>query len=713
MNEKKANNQGPTQDRPILTSFLHELTIARKQLALYPVDHPNIKTSINKTIDILNQLFHLSETITLGITPEALLFEQLWLDRDDQANRDFAHFFSTLGIASISFHNGLQGPELIRFNQLLRADRSTIESFGGFEALLQQQQIDHVSIIPIDYEAFQSSRRKEQRQEQLWETFLHGLQNGILDFGDGAADFDLNAVAELLERQFSEDYMTEHYGSSFEKFIENRIQEEGFAHTYTETDRKFNSLLRKLRPEAQEQIFTSIFRVLDRNQEAAPSLLKKVPAQLLQGALARKSQQQSKISSRLLALATSLVDEERNSHKRTVKSGSAPLSPDMVRARLDVLFSEEKQDLYMPGNYQAALGEMLGDHIQGSIPEEEKEKLKAQLKEQPVESNFVAILLEMLQRKLNTEQENAVQQNLLDQSRYFLDIGNFEQLLDIYQSWSDYLYSGNAGINVFEEKVLAIHTQASFMAEVIDAFELWDEDRHPQIVTYIVTVGDPYSDLVIEQLGLAPTWEQRKQWMEILERIGGDAQQKILRALDDDRWYLVRNLLSVLNKQLAPKSGRIVQQLCSHQHPKVRAEAIKVLFTCNPATANRQLLAELRSDDPAALLAALEIADISRDHAVLELLHSILSRDLSNDTELQIQLATVHALVRRGQRESLPILNRIIRKHGFLINRRLKTLQEETIRSLAHYPGGSAEKLLRELCNGKFKHLARQTLEQI
>lgn len=710
MDAKTNKTQAAYPDKPLLTSFLHELTITRKQLALYPAGHPNIQASVSKTLGYLAELFHSDKTITLGITPDALLFEQTWLDKEDSSNRDFAAFFSTLGIASISFHHGLNESELIRFSQLLRSNRETIESFGGFEEMLRQQQIENINIIPIDYTAFQASQNSKIQRQQLWETFLHGLQNGILDFGNEESGLDLTTIADILNSNLNNDSGSqERYGKQIEGFIEKRISQEGFANTFTDADRKFNSLLGQLQPAAQQQIFNCIFQVLDRHQSSAPGLLKKIPSQMLQGALARKAHQQN-ISSRLIALASDLAGETSSSHRRTPQGSGKDLSADVVRARLDVLFSEERQDLYMPDTYQAALGEVLGQEVRGSIPEEEKQKLKTQLENQSVEHNFVAILIEMLQDQLSSEQESAVQQNLIDLSRYFLDTGDFANLLVIYEFWSSYLYRGDATVNIFDEKVLANHTQSSFMTEVLDSFECWEEDSFPAIAAYIATVGEPYSDFVIEQLGLAPTWEKRKHWMDILVRIGGDAQTKILHALNDDRWYLVRNLLSVLNKQLAPKSIKKIQHLCNHYHPKVRMEATRVLFSCNPATANRLLLAELQSNDLDCRLAAIEIADASHDHRVLELLHKILTQEPNSEQLLQSQLEAVRTLTRIGNRESLPVLNRVIRKQRFVVNRRVKTLQEEIIRNLANFPGDSAGKLLKEHCSGKFKQIAKQFL---
>jgi hypothetical protein len=709
---KSNKTQNNYTEKPLLTSFLHELMIVKRQLALYPADHPSIQASVTRALELLEELFHSEKTITLGISPEALFFEQTWLDREDTSNKAFATFFSALGIASVSFHRGLKDAELIRFNQILRADRNTIESFGGFEEMLAQQHIDHISMIPVDYTAFQASQISHAEQQQLWEKFLHGLQNGLLEFGNDDSNLDLETVAEIFNQNVDSSALAQQCDHSISSFIEKRIHQKGFAHTYTEADRKFNSLLGQLQPEARQQMFKQIFQVLERHQSAAPGLLKKVPPQLLKEALAAKTHQQG-LSSRLIALAGNLADEiDRNQHRTVVRGNKEDLSPEMVRARLDILFNEERQDLYMPDTYQLALGDILNREIDGTIPEEEKLKLKAQLESQVAEHNFAAILIEMLDDQLNSEQETAIQKNFINLSRYFLDTGDFSSLLNIYDSWARYLNSGKATVDIFDEKVLANQTQASFMAEVIDGFDSWEEEIFPQIVAYISKVGNPYSDLIIEQLGLAPTWEKRKHWIDILIGIGNDAKKRILHALDDERWYLVRNLLDVLNTQLDPGVIKKAQQLCSHPHPKVRMEATRILFSCNPATANRQLLRELCSDDPEARLSAIEIADSSHDHRVLEFLHKTLSREPKNELQLQEQIETARTLARIGNNESLPVMNRVIRRQRLIASRRTKTLQQEILRNLALFPGESAKKLLHEHCSGKFKQLAQQLLRQ-
>ncbi len=715
--QKTTDNPTLNPDKPLLTCFLHELNISRRQLSLYPPEHPQIVTSINRTLDILGDLFFSHQVITLGIAPDALYFEQLWLDKEDPAHREFANFFSAAGIASISFRRGLNGPELIRLNQLLCSNQKAPETLASLDNQLEQQQIEHISLVPIDYDAFQANLDLTQQEpatgNQLWENFLHGLHSGILDFGDSDSTIDLAAIADIFNQKLVGSQMEREQSSrSINSFIENSIQ----ATTNTQSpasNEKLSVLLDKLSPDAQQEFLNYAFQALDHHQDKAPDILRKIPQHLIQNTIAGKDRQSLNLSSRLFGLINNLASTPVQVFQHNIKTKSAPLSNEMVRARLDVLFSEERQDLYMPDSYQSALHNILSDNnIVGTIPDDEKQKLKEQIENHSVEENCTAIIFELLQNQLDPEHEKAIEQNLLELSRFFLDIGDFVSLRAIHNNWSEYLYRGNATASIFNEKVLSNHTQPTFIAEVLEGIDLWGEEKHQEIADYIIAVGEPYSEPVIEYLGFAPKWSERQLWMDILEGIGGDAQQMIVRSLKDERWYLVRNLLIILGKDLDPNNLKVILRLIEHPHPKVRIEVIRNLFRCNPATANRQLLKELISHDPETQSAAIQIADLSRDPKILSILHKNLETPITNDTELELKKQIVKTLTRIGHKESLPILRRILQKQGLLVSRRIKQLQIEILQNLALFPGASVEKLLHELATGKHKQLVKLAIEQ-
>jgi hypothetical protein len=701
-----------------LAEFLHELNIARRSLTLYPTEHPQVAACSEKTLSKLDKLFFNRQEITLGVAPDALFFEHQWLDKSNRSFTAFAVFLSSLGIASLSFRQGLGADELIRFCQLLRSDQKTIDEFGGFPLLLQQQQINKIIVVPIDYSAFRSSKDKKNLSAQatsvLWEDFLHGLLDDILDLGDGGLRLDPKTIAELLNEKISADLEADLPAGAVEDFL-GQLLDSPQPVSRVNSGSQLGQLLNNLSPRLQESFLAGTFSVLDKNPEAAEEVLENLSPELLQNSLDPRLQQQLNESPRLVELVGQLAANPSDK-VHTTSADSGAMSKEMVRARLDVLFSEEKHDVYLPDNYSSALQNIFSEDTESTIPEEERDELKDFFEQQSVEEQCCAVIFELLDNPAPLEDEDNIQQNLLDLSRFFLDTGNFIALRNIYQEWSRYIHSGKAGIDILTERLLASHTQQTFMLEVLDGIEIWGEEQAEAIRAYIATVGEVYTEPLIERLARAQQFSQRRYWMGVLEAIGADANQLLVKALDDDRWYLIRNLLIVLGKNIAPGSLKAINQLASHPHPKVRQEVMRVLFYCNPATANRMLSKELASPDPEARLAAIEVANLSQDPAILSYLHKLLQTELDSDLELEFKQQALTTLAAIGNRDSLSLLRLLLQRKGLLLTKRQKQFQLDIISSFAGYPRQDAEKILREIARGRQKQhaaLATELLQQL
>ncbi len=180
----------PDFDTQMLSDFIYEINIARRHMATYPAGHPIINTATDKVLDLLDRLFEFRPEIGFGVARDALMFEGEWLDRKHPVHRDFAAFLFSRGIASIHLMRHAEPDEFICLNQLLRAERAEIQEHGGYPLLLETQRISHVKIVPVDYRSFTwleqeriSSEDYDSEREPLWENFLHGMMEGVIDPG--------------------------------------------------------------------------------------------------------------------------------------------------------------------------------------------------------------------------------------------------------------------------------------------------------------------------------------------------------------------------------------------------------------------------------------------------------------------------------------------------------------------------------------------------
>ncbi|MFO7766431.1 MAG: HEAT repeat domain-containing protein [Pelovirga sp.] len=684
-------------------TLLKQLNVTRRMLGLYPPDHPQIRTHINRALTVLNRLWDESRLLTLGITPTRIYVNNCPIAQQDPIYSEFARFFFHIGVVSISFHKGLDAQELIRFHQLLHNKDEAIFQEESFAACLEAEKIFNISVQLIDYAAFHEKTGPGSAQamdDSLWEDFLQRLQEGSIETVDYLEPDHQDKTAELFSRKLSGTATEQQQAAA------GIGQLLAFGHSSQQTpvslrnyDKKLNMLLERLPPETRSDFLHKGLRHLESHEHAnlQPALTRISPG-FLEAMVGHSSRLNSALSPRLLNLINSL-STAGNPAITAAKSFSA----EETRTRIDILFQEEQEDLYMPSGYQQALHTAISSSLPGTLSADDRGALNELINNQSVEEHTARIIYERLQAHPEAQLAATYQNHLLDFSRRFLEAGNYVALRCAYQHWSRFISQSESPIELLAEKLVAYHTQASFMAEVLDGFDLWEADRHQEIIDYIVLVGSPYCEPIVERLGLARNYPERRRWIDLLTRISGNAQQTIIPFLGDERWYLVRNLVMVLGAEPTPTVLKAIQPLYHHPHPQVRTEAIRLLFSCNPATANRLLLDELNCNDDEAVLAAVGIAHLSSDPEVLTYLHRQLEKEPNSDDELNLSRAVVKALCQRGEKESLVIMRRFINRGGLLVQRRTRQLQRDIIAALADFRHPAADKLLEEIKTGKFR----------
>jgi hypothetical protein len=709
-------------DNQALSDFIYDLNIARRQLALYPEEHPQLQQSHARVLQVLAKLCQVSDVVTLGIAPETLMYEQQWLDADNPVYRDFAHFLSARDIASISFHRALDIAELIRFNQLLKRDPQGIAEEGGLALLLKQQQIHHISLIPVDFAAFQPTAPAAPSgadDADLWEAFLQGLTTNQLD-PEGSAKsreegLSLGQVATLLNQT---DGRSPAAKAAYEQAIGSFI---GTMQNHSRTQRKkissqLAALVEQLNPEVKRSFLNSAFRALDQHVDESAELLQALPPQLLTEALQQYNRTQLNISSRLVDLLGQFASAAGSATEHRVSGNPEALPDEVQQARVDILLLEDNLSEYLPSDYQQALAEILTGKIRGNLPPSVAQQLRLRLEEHSLEKQCGAIIFNMLENQVPKETELQLQDNLSELARFFLDTGDFIALTDIYRNWSRHLYSEKAAVRFLDEKVLADQTRELFMNEVLDSIELWDTGKWASISTYIREVGEPYAELLVQRLAAEAQAERRRLWMKLLIELGDKAHQIIHQHLQDKNWQLVRNLLIVIDRQQATLPAKTLQRLTTHPHCRVRQECLRIMFRINPATANRLLQKELSSGNRDSLIAAAQLAELSRDGKLLEQLHYLLQLEMKCDADLELKQQLLRSLANCGQPATVPVLARLLQQKGQRRrSRRDQEFQKAIIGILGAFPLHTVEPLLKTLAAGRDqaqRSLAEQQLNR-
>ena len=77
-------------DARLLSDAIIELNISRRNISIYPKDHPSVEKSLSRAYEFLQKLFELRPEITLAIAKDTLIIDDYYLDKKNPVYREFA-----------------------------------------------------------------------------------------------------------------------------------------------------------------------------------------------------------------------------------------------------------------------------------------------------------------------------------------------------------------------------------------------------------------------------------------------------------------------------------------------------------------------------------------------------------------------------------------------------------------------------------------------
>ncbi|MBW6510346.1 MAG: hypothetical protein K0A94_12490 [Desulfuromonadales bacterium] len=669
-----------------LKNFVHELNVFRRQIALYPQTHPKTLAGANKILAELANLTEFGDKISLGIAPDHLVVNGSLLDPDNPSCRDLGGFFSKLDIAVVSFHQGLSTVELIGFLQLLSA-RTYGHHSTPLNNVLKNHQISHVSLTQVDYDSFTSLAPDNSAPTASATAIWHDFIEDMMSANQGAdLPLDTPGADQLAQLLNSNSLPEKDCTAMISKLVDCLLEQ--CQRSATEITERLCDFSKKLNPKIRQQLYEGTLRALDQQPQAAQKIIPNLSAEFINDALFSHSSKNHKLSQRLTDLLGAFALNKTESVSGRVVQSNSSTPPEPLQANIELLFLEDQHDEYLPASYQLALQKILAGEVQGSLAEDLAEEYRNSLAEQRIEHQCCEIIFDLLAKDIDTGTEEIMQYNLVDLSQFFLDTGDFQALRKTLSRWMSYVNSSRSQTNLLTEKMYGAQLKRSFLEEVLNSVPIWCAEKFTDICEYLSEVGEHYAPLLIERLGNETDTELRKIWMQLLLELGAHARPAMLEALDDHRWFLVRNLLLVLGQQKGGIPPKTVLNLCRHRHPKVRREALRILFRINPSAANRLLEKELTDADQETMKIMIPLTEMSNNDHIFNQLNRLLEVEPLTADNLEIKLHILTSLSSTPQPACLMTLTRLLIRKEFFLNSLRKTLKTAAAETLRRYPHG-------------------------
>jgi hypothetical protein len=729
MDPAPENNQD--LDLKLLSDFIYEMNITRRYALSYPPDHPIITNAAGRVIHQLAKLLETQSAVTLGIARNVLIFNSGVLEKKNPVYADLAGYLFSHGIATITFSRQMTGEELLGLFKALGSDAEPVRELGATLRMLKEAGIVNIQVTEIDYRSFRVTDETEitapgknileYESAALWCRFVEGVMQGNLDSGGqgitSSEQIDPKRLAAFLNQRVSStaNSSDSSYSTAIASFM-RQVDRNNLASTYdAESVKKLGEFVKNLSPELRRQFLQSSFDSLQ-GGDTVKRLLSQFPDEVILDSIRDVNDKGAHLSQGVVNLLQIIARTGTGSGPAKKSRGVQNLQHDELSEKLKNLFREDEPDRYISESYRTTLQSIASIERFSVLADDEIHELSGQITSFPVESGVRDVILQIMNSNIEDGDIQDLQDNLMDLCEVFLDTGDYRSLAKIHMHIRSNSQGGTSGILPIHQAVFARFMEPEFQEEILNGLSLWGKAKYEDIRALILGIGDPFVEPLIERLAEESSMSLRRYYLECLYEIGDATKEAAILNLDDARWYVVRNMVSLLRRFGDSAVVRHFRTIAGHSHPKVRQEVIRSLYGFNHAEADNLIQKEFRSSDHERVLAAIQLAEQSRNPETLECLRRILAITMIAGAEYELKRAVVKTLGKIANPVVLPDLERILNQKSLFAPALLKNLKTDIVRSLENYRGPEVRSLLEKLTrsgSGELAPVASDVLKKV
>jgi hypothetical protein len=698
-------------DARLLSDAIIELNISRRNVSIYPRDHPSVEKSLSRAFDFLKKLFEIRPSITLAVAKDTLIIDDHYLDKKNPVYREFALQLSRMNIAYVTFISGLTKDELYEFHRLI-SEKITNTSLNEFQAMYRERNLTHISAGFIDYSAFSFEEGKVQKENasvQLWERYIHGLLEGTLqtsDVSDVMREIPPAMLAQLLNKAEAGDLKEETYDKVITAYMRKSSEK-----VFSSGDiKRLMEFINGLRPEIKKQFLSSTVRNISGDIDSAAKSLEGISTDEVMELMNAINEQKMAIPEALKNLLDKLSELPQEGTDSLSLGGSFLvddifISPDIVN-----LFSGNFES-FVDSTYKHEIEKLLAYYAPG-VAVSELRTIEKSFSDDYIEKDFNHLLLEVLSSDIITEEEyGSFLKVIREQIEQFLWTARYVQILTTLKVLESNAERGKF-IALNNEALTYYHTP-EFITQLIDSLRLLGRQMRDEAWL----LCDHYGELIISPLMDALTEEAsqtvRRFLMGLLQQFKDRTIPEATKRLGDQRWFVKRNMLYLLgeckNKEVLPS----VRPYCRHENRRVGFEATKCLLNLGDAYGISTVRDYFNSESREDVEQAIAFSGSFRIREVVPDLIQMLKKWGISGADLYNKIPIVKALGDIGDPRALEVLKDLLSGKNILFKGAADKLKEEIYRSLRNYPYNDIKDLLRAGLKSKNSAIKQEAMRLI
>ncbi len=675
-----------TQVPPRIQRFIKTLVVTAKAVLLYPPSSEMPIQTAQGCADALSAAVDEFGEVVLGVTKEGLTFGGVLLVTNVAAYRALAVEFYQRRLAEVVFHRGTGAKEIVGFLSVLGIEPEDLDGSGGYEHRLWEMQIDSITVTQAhvslatgtlemtaesgltdasiddpDAEAVQVDRSQLhlQRFTSDHENVARRLLSG---WGDGGAD-GIDAVAAAFAEYAQAVSAT---GSETEKklmagdlkdslllvdpAIRRRVLAQRILAEAT-TNASISAVLRDMSVGDVAHLLLSGVGGDEMTRSGisrAIRIMSQVSGQSKEetGAVFGETMRQEGISDGFIAGVLQATSPRRFSMRQPPKGESVAVTAavkliNLVPAadRGDAVHSEEISSLI--------------DEVETGISD----------------GDVVMALLALCSYDVREAPFSSTMSVLEDSLDVLLGRGELEKAAEAVEALRS--LAGNPSLSPAQRRRVELAasrlTKPSDIQAVVFALrhQPVGSREHDAAKRLLEGLGPFAIDSLVTRLAEEPDMAMRKTIVEILTELVPGHVEDLGAFVTDARWYVVRNVVSVLGSVKDPRTIRYLRRSMRHIEARVRREAIRALGGMPFTEAHELLVLALNDSDAQVVQLACRFLGAARFEPARAAIANVARGQSSGNHETTARCEAIDALVRIGGPDTVGVLQSLTRRRAF------------------------------------------------
>lgn len=652
-------------------SIFTRLSIACKSRSLYDGSHPAAREAVDNFFHVLSDSLLLEPSIAVQVGKENLLFEGNPVGHKSENLRQLSSRIRSLNIQEIVFSAGPIKQEAEALVELLVSDPLDVDAMGGAETFLLLKGVQGIRVLESAAQrageeqagaspgaAAEAAEEREEPEPSFPYRAGYFLElarspeqlSRAMEQLPGSEDLSLSKQA-LAGEVFG--FLKEMHAFAKEK-CPDRLREicRSMAEALLFLDHELRNLLflEHLFPKiAEEQVCLAVMQRFNM-QEMADVLASFFAANRELLADARNLLAALGYRGHRLERAVALLKA------RLIYLAELPLSA------ISALNAESRGDL--ADHRLPTLDEVYSSL--GSYQEEELEKIRRISEFDLARETLIEgtpMLLNLLRRGEGIDNLEPViellQQNFWD----LLSLGQLGLAAEILEGARIFLFNESRALERFRPGLTRLLEEAGSGRVVEHAIHLTYQRRKETaavegFLEYISALGERGVKAMVEALGNEHDMAVRKFIINLLKESGRNHIRILGAYVNDPRWYLVRNIVTILAGIRDPETLPYLRVAFHHPNSKVRAETVRALGMIGGYEAGELLMQGLRSqDEKVRMLCIRWIGRLEEPRAAGQLVKMLEGKEPGAES-MQAKKEILSCLAKIGVPETYPVIRR-------------------------------------------------------